>query len=169
MSEVHTILANEARKTEIRQKIARFRGVLETTSSVINKLSSVNDDTTISLNRAIDELAALEMGSGPGVTDTYGPKSKLTLLLDRERLAAKEAVYELVQKNPKCTEAEAVMAWDRAAISTHKDLFEYPLQSGSVFLRVYRTLLVKMAQIREDSWEAQRQWLAKTPRAKIFK
>lgn len=67
-----TILANEARKTQLRTAIAELTGRLNSTASAIGILSSQSTDAQRALQTKAAELAALEAGAGPGITDDFG-------------------------------------------------------------------------------------------------
>lgn len=66
------ILANEARRRELQQKVARLQGTLEHGASLATMISTTNGDTQRMLQQAQAELAALEAGAGPGITDDFG-------------------------------------------------------------------------------------------------
>lgn len=165
--EIQTALANEARRQELKQKAAKEQGSVDATASLIQRLSMLNNDAQIALSNTRAELTALEQGAGPGVTADYGPKSTVSQLLETERFAAKEAVVDYVKANPECTEADANVAWETAAVATHP-AFPLVLQPGLVFSALYRANLRAAGLIMEDSWEAHRQWILNTPKAVIL-
>lgn len=165
-TDVQAALANEARRGELRQKIARLQGSMAATASAVQKLSSVNSDNAIVLADAQGELSALEAGAGPGITDNFGPKSIVTQLIEQERFAAKSAVIDFVQANPACSEEEAAEQWRAAALASHPD-FPDVIQDALVMSRLYRANLLKAALITDDSWEAHRQWILTNPKALI--
>jgi hypothetical protein len=156
--DIQTALANEARRQELKQKIARLQGQADATSSVINRLATVNGDTSIQLSEAVGQLAALDVGSGAGITADFGNKSTITQLLETERFAAKDATIDYIKANPACTEAEAAAAWDTAAVATHPYL-PLTLQAAIPMGRLFQANLVKMNLIVENTWEAQRAWI----------
>lgn len=157
--DVQTALANEARRSELRQKRASLKGAADAVSSVQQRLAAVNNDTVISLQNVEAELAALEAGAGPGVTADYGPKSTITQMIEAERWAAKEGVIDYVKANPGCTEEEANTAWNAGALAAHPE-FPMVMQDGISMSRLYRANLLAAGMISEDSWEAHRDWIA---------
>jgi hypothetical protein len=166
-TDIQTALANEARRQELRAKIANLTGAIGATASVINKLSSVNSDTTVMLTEAKSQLTTLEAGAGPGITDDFGEKSTITQLLEAERAAAKSAAIDFVKGNPNATEDQAADAWNQAAIATHPYL-QLPLQPGIAMGRLFRVNLLKMNLIASDTWEAQRAWILATSKDAIL-
>lgn len=166
ITDVQTALANEARRQELRQKIAGLQGSMNATASFVQRLNSVNSDAQISLASAQDELIALEAGAGPGITDDFGPKSIITQLVETERFAAKSATIDYVKANPTCTEADAAQAWDAAALASHPD-FTQVIQSGLVMSALYRANLVKANLLAENTWEAHRTLILNTDKATL--
>lgn len=71
------ILANEARRRELQQKVARLQGTLEHGATLATMISASNGDTQRMLTQAQGELAALESGAGPGITDDFGYKADI--------------------------------------------------------------------------------------------
>jgi hypothetical protein len=156
--QVAKALANEARRNELRQKIAELRGKMSATGSMIQKLGSVNSDSGIMMTDYQAELAALEAGAGPGVTADFGLKSDTTQLIERERFAAKAAVVAFVHANPACSEADAVGAWQQAALASHPD-FPMVIQDGAAMELLYRRNLLASSDIPDDTWEAHRNYI----------
>jgi hypothetical protein len=167
MATTQDILANEARKQELRISIAQDVGRMDATSSVMARLVSVNSDAQITLDEKRAELAALEAGGGQGVTDSYGPKSAITQLIEAEREAAKSAAIDYVKANVECTETDAAQAWDAAALAAHPE-FPHVIQSGAIMVILYRANMVKGTIISDDTWEAQRAWVLATDKAAIM-
>ncbi|RYE76623.1 MAG: hypothetical protein EOO80_12620 [Oxalobacteraceae bacterium] len=165
-TDVQTALANEARRGELRQKIARLQGAMGATASAVQRLSSVNSDNAMILADSQAELAALEAGSGPGITEDYGPKSTVTRMIERERWAAKSAVIDFVKANPACSEEDAAEQWRMAALASHPD-FLAVMQDALVMSQLYRANLLAAKLITEDTWEAHRQWILNNPKALI--
>jgi hypothetical protein len=133
----------------------------------MQKLTSVNNDNAILLAEAQAELAAIEAGAGPGITADYGPKSIVTQLVETERAAAKSAAIDFIKANPQCTEADAVQAWEAAALASHSN-FQYVLQSGMAMLELYRANMLAANIITDNTWEAQRAWVIATDKATIL-
>jgi TolA-binding protein len=165
-TDIQTVFANEARRQELRQKIAGLQGSINATASAVQKLNSVNSDSQISLTEAQSELVALELGAGPGVTADFGPKSIITQMVETERFAAKDATIDYVKANPTCTEADASAAWNAAALASHPD-FGKVIQDGMVMSALYRANMLKGGVISEDTWEAHRAFILNTDKAVI--
>lgn len=160
-NDVLTILANEARRNELRLSIAGLVGQMNATASAVQRLNSVNSDSQIQLAERQAELAALEAGAGPGVTADFGRKSVVTQFVESERFAAKDAVIAFVKANPECTEEDAAAQWDTAALASHPE-FPLVIQDARAMSKLYRSHLLAGGLITDDSWEAQRQWILTT-------
>lgn len=156
-----TALANEARRQELGKKVARLRGEADATASIASIASRTNTDALRRLQSAQDELAALEAGAGPGLTDEFGERSSVDLLLRTERFAGKAASVDYVKANPECAESDAIAAWDEAA----KAATGLPLviQGPGALGALYRQNLMQAGLIQEPTWEAQRAWILATP------
>lgn len=165
-TDVQTALANEARRQELRQKIAGLVGSMNATASAVQRLNSVNSDSQISLSAAQDELAALEAGAGPGITADFGPKSIITQMVETERFAAKDAAIDYIKANPTCSEADAAAAWNNAALASHPE-FTQVIQDGLVMSALYRVNLVKANLIPDNTWESHRAFIINTAKATI--
>lgn len=164
--DIQTALANESRRQELRQRIANLQGSMNATASVVQRLNSVNSDAQISLQASQDELIALESGAGPGVTADYGPKSIITQMVETERFAAKDAVIDYIKANPECSEADAVTAWDTAALASHPE-FPQVVQPALVMSALYRANLLKANLIPDDTWESHRAFILNTAKTLI--
>jgi hypothetical protein len=160
-------MANEARRQELRQKVAGLKGTIDATASAIQKLNSVNSDNQILLTEAQSELASLEAGAGPGITDDFGPKSVITQLVESERLAAKSAAIDFIKANPACTEDEAATAWNDAALASHPD-FTTVIQDAITLSKVYKANLLKANMITDDTWESYRTFILNTDKTTIM-
>lgn len=158
-SDIQHALANESRRQELRQKAAQLRGGLSATSSVMQRLTSINNDQLVELQRVTETLAAFESGSAPGVTEDFGSKSNTTRLLENEREAGNAAVALLCVSSPACTEDEAMQVWVEAAIASHAG-FDHVLHDPVSLVMMYRNNLIADGLITENSWAAQRDWLA---------
>lgn len=158
--------ANEARRGELRIKAAGLKSTMDATSSIAQRLNSMNSDTLVALQAVQSELAALEAGAGPGITADYGPKSIITQMVESERFAAKDAVIDYVKANPDCTEEDAAQAWDAAAIASHPD-FPQVIQGALVMSALYRANLLRARIITEDTWAAHRTFIINTAKSTI--
>lgn len=164
---IQTALANEARRQELRQKVATLRGASSASAAVTRALVALNADTSQQLSAAQAELLALEAGAGPGVTAEFGPKSPITQMLETERFAAKSAVIDYVKANPACTAAQAIEQWNAAAVASHPE-FAGVLQSGEAMQALYAGRLAQMALITAATWEAHRGWIIATDKDTIM-
>jgi len=68
-------LANEARKTELKQAIASAQGQVSALSSMATLISTSASDYQTILTTKQAALAALEAGNGAGITDSFGYKT----------------------------------------------------------------------------------------------
>lgn len=68
-------LANEARRIELKQKVAKLQGLAEAQSQFATLASTSCGDSGRRLQAALNELTALEAGAGPGLTDDFGLKA----------------------------------------------------------------------------------------------
>jgi hypothetical protein len=165
-AEIQTALANEARRTELRLRIANLMGGMDATSAAVQRLSSLNSDATRSLSDAQSMLTALEAGAGPGVTADFGEKSKITQFQEAERESAKNVCIEFIKANPKCSEVEAAAAWDKGASASSQ--LGIVTQTGLGMGRLYRYNLHAAGLIQADAWEEFRGWVVATPASAIL-
>lgn len=160
-------LANEARRQELRAKVAKLQGTAEAQASQAQALSQSNGDTIRRLQSAMAELSALETGAGPGVTDSFGAFSSVDQFLQKEREAAKSAAVDYIKENPSCSEEDAVKVWDDAALASHPGV-PVVAQPGAAMSMIYRMNLIKAGQIVGTDWEAHRGWIVVTDKSKIM-
>lgn len=164
--EIQTALANEARRSELRLRLATLRGSMAATASVVQRLSGLNSDAAVSLADAAAELAALEAGAGPGITAEFGAKSMITQYQEVEREAAKSACIDFIQANPECAEEDAAAAWDAGAVASSP--LGIVTQSGLAMGRLYRFNLASQGGLPSDTWAAFRAWVVTTPKETIM-
>jgi len=69
---IQTALANEARRNELRCRVAQIQGEVTTGANLATIVSSSVGDAQRRLDAAKASLAALESGAGPGLTDDFG-------------------------------------------------------------------------------------------------
>lgn len=69
---IQTALANEARRNELRCKVAALQEAVSTSANLATIISSAVGDAQRRLDAAKASLAALESGAGPGITDDFG-------------------------------------------------------------------------------------------------
>lgn len=167
-TDIQTALANEARRQELRQKLAGLRGGADATASLMQRIMSLNNDQQKQIQDTSNTLIAFEAGAAPGVTQDFGPKSTITQMIETERYAAKAAVVDFVKNNPTtATEEQAVAAWNQAGLATHPE-FTQIIQDGYVMGALYRANLVSAGLIANNSWTAFRDWVSATPVASIL-
>ena len=70
-----TTLANEARKTALKVAIADLQGRANSGASTIGIISSQVADAQRVMTQKQTELAAIEAGAGPGITDAFGERA----------------------------------------------------------------------------------------------
>jgi ankyrin repeat protein len=163
VSDVQIALTNEARRTELKTKLAGLQGAMDATASVVSRLSMLNNDTAIQFNAAQAELAALEVGAGPGITADFGPKSVITQFLETEREVAKAACVAYIKANPSCTESAAATAWDQAAAANNASTINMSVQSGLAMGRLYARNLAAQGLAPDSTWGSFRAWVIATP------
>lgn len=166
MTDVQTALANEARRSELRQKKAGLQGGADAIAALMQRSSSLLNDLQLQLSDTTSELESFEQGAGPGVTADFGPKSAVTQIVETERAAAKAAVVDYVQANPACSEDDAAGAWNAAA--TAATGLTVVLQDAKSMSFLYRSRLAAAGLIAESTWEAHRDWICATPKATIL-
>ena len=152
-----TALANEARRQELGKKVHQLRGEASATASMASAASSANNDALRRLQAAQAELAALESGAGPGLTDDFGERSAIELFERRERFAGKRASLDHVHANPEASEKEAIKAWETAALA--ETGLTVLLQDPAALGALYRANLLAAGAVADTTWEAQRAWI----------
>jgi hypothetical protein len=156
------VVANEARRNEARREVAREEGAVDATARLATEVSKENLSAGTRLAAARARLAALE-AAGPGVTDDFGPYSTIDQAMQTERYAGKAAAIEYVKANPACTEADAVLAYQAAAIAARPPDRQYLLQMPDGLLREYRELAAQLGLTPDATWESFRALLVATP------
>jgi hypothetical protein len=148
-----TILSNEARRNELKRKIAAIEQELKDVSTYAALFSQTNADAQRRLASATAELSALESGAGPGLTADFGLKSSVTQSCEAERAAGKAAAIDYIKANPTCTQDDALAAYRRAALATRPADRQWLLCDPANVLREYMVHCVP-AKIAEATWEA---------------
>lgn len=162
------ILTNEARRQELRAKIALLKGQMQATSSLSTALTGMNGDAAQRLSSAQGELAALEQGAGPGVTGDFGPFSATDQALRAERFAGKAAWVDYVKANPACIEADALPAYTAAALKARPADRQWLLHDATALRQEYSASLVRAGLIPDTTWASWRAWILATPRDVIL-
>lgn len=158
------IIANEARKQAARIKVAQLEGQVNATSDFAAQASQFNSSASGQLSQARADLAQLEAGIGPGVTDSYGEYSSTDQALRIERFAGKAASVDFVKANPESTEEQAVEVYRTAALAARPADRQWLLQDPNTLRKEYTANLVKYGLIPDDTWESWRAWVLATPR-----
>jgi hypothetical protein len=97
---------------------------------------------------------------------TFGEFSGVDELLRAERFAGKAAAVDYVKANPGCTEAQAISAWNAAAIATTG--LPAPIQDAALLGQLYRLNLRRQGIIPDATWESQRAWILGQDKAAIL-
>jgi hypothetical protein len=160
-------VANEARRNEARREIAREEGAVDATARLAAQVSTANLTAGSRLAAARARLAALEV-AGPGVTDDFGPYSTIEQAMQAERYAGKAAAIEHVKAHPACTEADAVLAYQAAAIAARPPSRQYLLQMPDGLLREYRENAAQLGLTADATWDSFRALLVATPAAELM-
>lgn len=148
-----TILSNEARRNELKRKIAAIEQELKDVSTYAALFSQTNVDAQRRLTSATAELSALESGAGPGITADFGPKSTVTQACEAERAAGKSATIDYIKANPACTQEDALAAYRTAALATRPAERPWLLCDPASLLSEYMANLVP-DKIAEATWAA---------------
>jgi hypothetical protein len=157
-------LANESRMQALRIKIAKLQGGMDASSLAMDKLSMINSDAAIQLTSLQQQLVTLESGSGPGISSNYGLKGTVTQMLEAERVAGLSAVIDLVVATPSTVRADAITAWNTAALASHPTVITV-IQDGAPMLAYFSAAQFAAGIITADSFQKLRDWLIATPKA----
>lgn len=98
--EVQQLNAAEAKKREIRYRLGRIRGQLDSTAATSRFFARVNQDTRVQHEAAEAELRTLEESGAVGITDGWGEFSPVDTLTRDERQAGGTDGYEWLVANP---------------------------------------------------------------------
>lgn len=164
------ILANEARRQELKSRVAQYQGELSaidkasvTLNAFAVNLTSQYTQKHTELSNAKDELALLESGAGPGLTEYFGEYSGTDKAMRTERFAGKAAAVEAVKANPECTEDEATAAYTVAALAARPAERQWLLQDPVALRKEYSANLKSFGYIPDETWESWRAWILATP------
>jgi hypothetical protein len=157
------IIANEARRQELRAKVAALKAEAGAFAVVAQILSSTNGDAIRRLNQTQNELAALEAGAGPGVTDNFGMRTSVDNFATEERTVGQGAAVDFIQANPECSEAEAVAAW-LDGVAAWLPEGQLPTHSPQGLLNLYIRNLMAWGKLGEPTWDSFRAFVAITPK-----
>lgn len=159
-------LANEVRRQSAALQVHGLRGQMQALASAAQVISSLSQDAAKSYAAANQEMAALQLGAGPGLTGEFGPYSAIDQLLRKERFAGKSASIDAIQANPEISQADAEVAWVVAARAA-TGLERLGVEPG-FYGAIYRKQLHAAGRIAEPTWEAQRAWIVATDKAEIM-
>jgi hypothetical protein len=165
---ISTALANEARRQELRAKVAAFQGQVQATAMLSQSLANSNSDYTRQLVDARAQLAALEAGAGPGLTDDFGEYSSTDQAMRAERFAGKAASVDFVKANPTCTEDQVIPIYKAAALAARPPDRQWLLQDPVALRQEYAANLLKYGLIPDATWESWRAWIIATDRDVIL-
>jgi hypothetical protein len=163
--EQQTALANEARRQELKQRVARLKGFIDAVTQFNNSAAPVINDVAVKINAAQADLTALDEGEGQGLTVDYGAYSTIEQSMRAERFAGKAAAIDYVKSNPECSLNDAVGAYVVVAMQTRPPDRQYLLQDPTSLLTEYRLNAVALGAIpAESGWEGFRQLVYATPK-----
>ncbi len=165
---ISTALANEARRQELRLKVAALSGQQAANASLASSLSVQASDLEQRLASAKAQLATLEQGAGPGITDDFGEYSTLEQAMRVERFAGKAACIDYVKANPTCAEADALAAYKTAALAARPADRQWLLIDPSSLRQEYSASLVKLGLIPDTTWASWAAWIVATDKATIL-
>jgi hypothetical protein len=86
--------------------------------SAAQVISSLSQDTSRQYTTAAQELSALQIGVGPGITSDYGIKSILTQRAEAERLVGISGLIDAIKDTPTLDPAAAQAAWVASVAAT---------------------------------------------------
>lgn len=156
-------LANEARKQIAKLNVATLKGRVDGIETFMRAMDTGRTAAYRDMLDAQEELARLELGNGPGITDDFGTYSSTDQALQNERFAGKAAAVEFIKANPTCTEQEACAAYIQAALDSRPAGRKWLLQAPDALRQEYSANLVAYGLIPDASWESWRAWILATP------
>ena len=167
-TDIQTALANEARLNAQRRLVASLEGQAASSAMLAQAVSNANSDANRQLADARTQLATLEAGGGPGVTDTFGEYSTLEQAMRAERFAGKAASIDFVKANPACSEADAEVAYRAAALAARPADRQWLLIDPASLRQEYTATLKAANMIPDTTWESWRAWIIATDKAVIL-
>ncbi|RYZ34552.1 MAG: hypothetical protein EOO72_12975 [Myxococcaceae bacterium] len=106
------------------------------------------------------QLAQLESGGSPGISDEWGKFSTVETAAQDERYYAKDKGYDGLVGNPLATFEETVAEFERFMLEQRTAVGRpWLLQRGEGLVREWLANAVARGLIAEDSWPAFRDWL----------
>lgn len=159
-------LANEVRRQAAALRVESIRGQMAALGNAAQVIGSLSQDAGKQYAAANQELAALQIGAGPGLTSEFGQYSTIDQLLRAERFAGKSASVDAIKANPQISEADAEAAWTAAAKAA-TGLDHLMVTPGS-YSAIYRQQLQAAGKIADATYEAQRAWILATSKEEIM-
>jgi hypothetical protein len=150
----------EAAKRDAEKKLEKAQAKVNITAEVAAFVAAANSKARTELQSAQQALGAI---TEQGLTDNIGPYSTLEQAMRAERFAGKNGAVEFVKANPECSEAEAIAAYEAAAITARPADRQYLVLSAASLLLEYRRNAVALGATQEDTWEDFRTFLVATP------
>lgn len=98
--QIHDLNAVEAKKRELRVKLAKIRGELGASAAASKFFARINQDTQIQREQAEAELRALEESGAIGILDGWGMFTPTDRAAKSERKAGATRGYEWLLLNP---------------------------------------------------------------------
>jgi hypothetical protein len=163
-----TYLTNDARRQELRIKIAKLKGEMIASSSLSQSIASLNNDAQTALSAAQSELATLEAGGGPGATSDFGPYSTTDQALQNERTTGKSALIDYIKLNTACLEADAIAQWKTAALKGRPVDRQWLLHDPQALRYEYSANLVALKYVVDNTWASFRAWVVATAKTDIM-
>lgn len=161
-ADIMAAVANEARIREAKIRISGIQGRINALGSLAQDLTSMGDDAERLLQRAKQDLAAIEAGSGAGVTDDFGEYSSTDQAMRAERFAGKAAAVAFIKANPGCTEDNVRPIYEAAALAIRPADRKWLLNNTDGLSLEYRANLIKYSLISDNTWESWRDWVVAT-------
>ncbi|ADO68695.1 hypothetical protein [Stigmatella aurantiaca] len=162
--EIQKLNAVEAKKRELRVRVARIRGQLDASAAATKFFARVNQDTQIQKEEAEAELRALEESGSSGITDGWGEFTAVDGIAKGERRAGALKGYGWLVLNPQGEVAEFVAAVE-TGLHEHATAGgrSVPLQRGGQLVALWVCCTYEAKKSEAPSWEAFRAALLTAP------
>jgi hypothetical protein len=162
--EIQKLNAVEAMKRELRVSVARIRGQLDASATLMRFLARVNQDTQVQKEEAEAKLRALEESGSSGITDGWGEFTAVDWIAKGERRAGAIKGYGWLVLNPQGEVAEFVAAVE-TGLQEHAtaDGRPVPLQRGAQLVALWVRCVYEAKKSEAPSWEAFRTALLTAP------
>lgn len=158
--QIDELNANEARKRELRVKLARVKGQLDASASASKFFARINQDTQIQRDELERELVAMEEGGAAGVLDAWGRLSTFESAARKERRGAKERCYGWLAANPAAEQQACAAELGRLMLEQRTAAGRpWLLQDPLGLLSEWQANAHAAGLIAENTWLAFRTWL----------